>query len=136
MVGQIEWGMSRRGDSDGAGRIPALFVTLAAAVYKWGRLNRLIRRWVGLPEIVEGETPQGQNARFFRGGKRTPSYSSAVRIAQAGNDDPALMHGSRIQSWSRPFAKYRGRLLRNFRMGRRRYDAPTRPMMDDSFAED
>ena len=58
MVGQIEWETSRKGDNDGAGRIPALFVTFADAIYKWGRLNRLIRRWAGLPGIIDGATQQ------------------------------------------------------------------------------
>ena len=42
---QIERETSRMGDNEGAGGIHSLFVTLAAPVYKWERLNRLIRRW-------------------------------------------------------------------------------------------
>ena len=73
MVDQIEWETSRRCDNDGAGRIPALFVTLTAAVYKWERLSRLIRRWAGLPEIVDGETAMGQKSRFSREADEYPA---------------------------------------------------------------
>ena len=65
MVDQIEWETARRGGNEGLGRIPALFVTFTAAIYKWERLNRLIRRWRGLPERAEGEIPTERRKRFF-----------------------------------------------------------------------
>ena len=58
MVDQIEWETSRRGENEGVGRIHALFMTLTAAVYKWERLNRIIRRWKGLPETADGESEE------------------------------------------------------------------------------
>ena len=64
-VDQIEWETSRRGDNDGVGRIPALFVTFEAAIYKWERLNRLIRRRVGLAATVEGGTQHEGESLFF-----------------------------------------------------------------------
>ena len=47
------------------GRIPALFMTLTAAIYKWERLNRVIRRWLGLPETVDEESAEERRRRYF-----------------------------------------------------------------------
>ena len=65
MANQIEWETSRRGDNDGMGRIPALFMTLTAPVYKWEMLNRLIRRWIGAAETIDRETADERRRRFF-----------------------------------------------------------------------
>ena len=73
MVGQIEWGARRRGDNDGAGLIHALFYTFAAAIYKWRRSHRLMPRRPGIPEIVDGETPQVRKSRFPMEANEYPS---------------------------------------------------------------
>ena len=39
-------------------------MTLTVPIYKWGRLNRLIRRWRGAPGTIEGETPDAKKADF------------------------------------------------------------------------
>ena len=54
MVDQIELETSRRGDNDGMGRTPSPFVTITAPVFKWGMLNRPIRRWIGAAETIDG----------------------------------------------------------------------------------
>ena len=55
MTDQLEWETSLRGDNEGIGRIPALFMTLAEPSYKWKRLNRLIRKWRGESDTVPGK---------------------------------------------------------------------------------
>ena len=51
-VNQIEWETGVRGENEGRGRLPALFMTFTSAVYKWERLNRMIRRCLGKPKRV------------------------------------------------------------------------------------
>ena len=63
---QIERETSRRGGNEGAGRIPAVVGAISASVYKWDRMNRLIRSWAGLPETVDGEALRGRKNRCFR----------------------------------------------------------------------
>ena len=79
MVDQIEWETSRRGDNDGPGRIRAIFLTFTAAIYKWARLNRLIRRWADLPETVPGETPRDRKSMFPREENEYPAPAIAER---------------------------------------------------------
>ena len=56
-------GGSRRGDKDGPGRIHAVFATFTAAICKWGRLSRLIRRRADPPGTFLGETLQDRKSR-------------------------------------------------------------------------
>ena len=61
---QIERRTSRMGDNEGVGRIHVIFFDFAAPVYKWGRLNRLIRRLRGRLGPVEGANPEAEKAYF------------------------------------------------------------------------
>ena len=40
-------------------------MTITAPVYKWERLNRPIRRWIGAAETIDGETVGDRMRRFF-----------------------------------------------------------------------
>ena len=66
-MGDIAAGRQRR-----LGRIPALFTTLTAPVFKWERLIWLIRQWVGPPEAIEGKSSDGGRRRFFTEANRYP----------------------------------------------------------------
>ena len=77
MVGQVEWETAVRGDCEGRGRVPALFFTLTAPVYKWERLNRLIRRSTG-----SGKTPPGR--RLLRGATASSEMRRATRRLSSG----------------------------------------------------
>ena len=87
MVDQIERETPRRGDNEGVGRIPALFTTLTAPVYKWERSTRLIRRWKGLPDTVEGGSEEAKKPIPQRS-TRGAGNSGAVR----NSETPACRH--------------------------------------------
>ena len=61
------------------GGIHSLFATLAAPVYKWERLNRILRRWIGIPVTVEGR-PEMEKADLSKKQKgRRKLRSGALR---------------------------------------------------------
>ena len=63
---QLEWETAVKGDNDGRGRLPAALITFTSAIYHWERLNRLIRRFYGQPEVVSGETEAETRERMFK----------------------------------------------------------------------
>lgn len=77
LVDKLEWETSLSGDIEGIGRIPGRFTTLAAPVFKWVRLNRLIRKWKGGSETVPAEST-GWKKTVLPGGKLCARNSGAV----------------------------------------------------------
>ena len=128
---QIEWGTGRRGDNDGAGRIHALFATVAAEIYKWERIGRLIRSWAD---------PRGPSmARSYRiGNLGTPERKMNTRQSsigtwhppQSGNDAPDPHNAVAVSGLtSCADVSVDGHLAAS-ESGRRRNNSPSLPSSD------
>ena len=89
-VNQKEWETSQAGDNDGKGRIPAAFLTFTTAIYKWERLNRLIRRFRGLPETVPGETIAAKKERMFQDAVNYPAIVAWCQLGGSAGSKLAI----------------------------------------------
>ena len=54
MLGMIEELQQEGVERTGVPETPSVFCTATSLLHKWGQLNRVIRRWYGKPEILQG----------------------------------------------------------------------------------
>ena len=73
MVQQKEWETSLAGANEGLGDLPAYFITLSTAVYKWEGLNRLIRQYTRPDAPWPVDRRRSRRGRVSRGRHGAPN---------------------------------------------------------------